>query len=321
MDIDNMMYGIFFVLTIFTYYCESFFKYSPLQLSTITRRQNLTCATDFGDTDVFTNCEYCVYEFFNNGTDSTISHDCIYITNSYRLVTQRCSGFTSDSDTGYGLCSPLPFEYFDIDLLCICATNLCNENLTMCKHSVDTNPRLPALPSPIPTLSANKSAISCQDTPLGVLNSTYYCVRDSTPYINMTQCEEYVRTHTVVCMYLEMDHGSYLTLVAIPDEDYEYVLADEIDKMQRMNTKTNVQQYYNETSAAFYIQWTEVLENADNYTMIYNRCYCMTNNCNVNLTECLRSHFQNDGIDANANHMLLVITSSLLITMNFQFFK
>ena len=115
----------------------------------------------------------------------------------------------------------------------------------------------------------------------------------------MTQCEEYVRTHTVVCMYLEMDHGNYLTLVAIPDEDYEYVLADEIDKMQRMNTKTNVQQYYNETFAAFYIRWTEILENADNYTMIYNRCYCMTNNCNVNLTECLRSHFQSDGIDAS----------------------
>ncbi|UJR32935.1 hypothetical protein I4U23_020396 [Adineta vaga] len=292
------MHFFLFLLSILIYSSESFFNNSPFQLNTITNRQNLTCATDFGDTDVFTNCEYCVYEFFNNGTDSTISHDCIYLTNSYRLVTQRCSGFTSASDTGYGLCSQLPFEYFDIDLLCICATNLCNENFTTCKQSVDTNPALAPLPSPIPSLTADDSAIFCQDTPIGVLNSTYYCVRDSTPYINMTQCEDYVQNHTVVCMYLEMDNGSYLTLVALPDEDYEYVLADQIDKMQRMIGKSNVQQDYNETSGAFYIRWKENLENTDtnNSTMIYNRCYCLTDDCNANLNQCLLSYVESNAI-------------------------
>jgi hypothetical protein len=106
----------------------------------------------------------------------------------------------------------------------------------------------------------------------------------------MTQCEQYVRNHTVACMYLESDNGNYLTLVAIPDEDYEYVLADQIDKMQRMAAKSNVRQYYNETGSTFYIQWRELLEDADNYTMIYNRCYCTTGNCNVNLTQCLQSY-------------------------------
>ncbi|CAF0764323.1 unnamed protein product [Adineta steineri] len=304
------------IFVIFIVGCESFFNNPPFNLTTLTPRRNLTCLTDFGDTDLFTNCEYCVYEFFNNGTDSSISHDCIYITNSYRLVTRRCSGFTSDSDIGYGLCSQLPFEYFDIDLLCICATDLCNENFTTCKQSVDSNPNLPTLPSPIPTLTANTLAISCQDTPLGILNSTYYCIRDSTPYINMTQCEEYVQNHTVVCMYLESDDGSYLTLVAIPDEDYEYVLADQIDKMQGVATQSNFIQFYNETSGAFHVQWQEDVEDTDNYTRIYNKCYCMTDDCNFNLTECLQSYVNSSVSSNDINKALLVILTNFMIATN-----
>ncbi len=286
------MYNIYVflcLLLIVIQACECFFQNPPLQLNAIHNLLNLTCATDFGEVELFTGCEYCVYEFFNNGTDSIISHDCIYLTNSYRLVTKRCSGFTNSSDIGYGLCSKLPFEYFDIDLLCICATDLCNENFTTCKQSVDGNPHIPPLPSLIPALTSQSSAISCEDTPLGVLNSTYYCVRDSTPYIDMNQCEEYVQNHTVLCMYLESDNGSYLTLVALPDEDYEYVLDNQIQTMQDMAVKSNIEQYYNETTSSFYIQWKEILENMDNNTMIYNRCYCRTNNCNINLTACLQS--------------------------------
>jgi len=282
-----------------------------LQLNTIKNRRNLTCASDFSDIDLYTNCEYCVYEFFNNGTDSTISHDCIYITNTYRLVTQRCTGFTNTSDIGYGLCSTLPFEYFDIDLLCICATDLCNENFTTCKQSVDSNRNLPVLPTPIPLLTAESSAISCHDTTLGILNSTYYCIRDSTPYINMTQCEEYVQNHTVLRMYLESDNGNYLTLVALPDEDYEYVLADQIHLMQRMAIKLNVKQYYNETKDAFYVQWNEILEHMDNYTMIYNKCYCLTNDCNINLTACLQSNMKRNIANIGKNIFSIFIMKIL----------
>ena len=268
---------------------ESFFKNSPLQLSSIPSRLNLTCRSDFGDTDAYTNCEYCVYEFFSNGTDTSIYHDCIYLTNTYRLVTQRCTGFKNDSDIGYGLCAPLSFEYFDIDLLCICATNMCSENFTTCKQSVDGNPPLSALPTPMPTLTTRDSAITCQDTPIGAMQSTYYCVRDSTPYINITQCEEYVRNHTVTCMYIESDNGSYLTLIALPDEDYEYVLANQIAAMQQMAENLNAVQTFNETSSAFYLRWNETLLGADNYSLISNRCYCLSNNCNINLTACLQS--------------------------------
>lgn len=267
----------------------AFFKDSPLQLNKIPSRLNLTCASDFGDTDPFTNCEYCVYEFFNNVTDSIISHDCIYLTNTYRLVTQRCSGFTRDVDIGYGPCSPLPFEYFDIDLICICATDRCNENFTTCKRSVDSNPKLSAMPTPIPTWTASSSSITCQDTPLGVLNSTYYCAQDSIPFINLTQCEEYVRTHTVTCMYLESDGGNYLTLVALPDEDYEYVIAGQLQTMQHMAQRSDTIQSFNETEDAFYLRWNETLVEIDNSTIISNRCYCLTNNCNANLTTCLQS--------------------------------
>ncbi len=76
------MHILLFLLLIFINQCQSFFKNSPLQLNTITNRHNLTCTSNFDDTDSFTNCDYCVYEFFNNGTDSTIYHDCIYLTNS-----------------------------------------------------------------------------------------------------------------------------------------------------------------------------------------------------------------------------------------------
>ncbi len=284
------MHIFLFLLLIFLNPCENFFQNPPFQLNTIRNRLNLTCTSGFDETDFFTNCEYCVYELITNGNDSTISYDCIYLTNSYRLVTKRCQGFTNTSDIGYGLCSRLSFEYFDMDLLCICATDLCNENLTTCQQSVDSNPNLPSLPSPIPLLTKPSSRITCQDTPLGILNSTYYCVRDSTPYINMTECEEYVRNHTVLCMYLESDHGNYLTVVAVPDEDYEYVLADQIQLMQQMAVKSNVEQFYNETKNAFYVHWKAILANRDNYTMIYNKCFCLTNNCNMNLTTCLQSN-------------------------------
>ncbi|CAF1357939.1 unnamed protein product [Rotaria sordida] len=304
-------------LLIFISQCQGFFKNSSLQLNTTTNRYNLTCISNFNDGDLFTNCEYCVYEFFSNGTDSTIYYDCIYLTNSYRRVTQRCTGFSDRSDIGYGLCSKLPFEYFDIDLLCICATDLCNENFTTCRQSVDANPNLPSLSSSIPLLIKESSSITCQDTPVGILNSTYYCVRDSTPYINMTQCEEYVQNHTVLCMYLESNNGNYLTLVALPDEDYEYVLVDQIQFIQKMAVQSNVKQYYNETPNTFYIQWKETLED-NNYTIIYNKCYCMTNDCNVNLTACLQAKTPINKFYRNTSNILLVfILTDFIMMMNF----
>jgi hypothetical protein len=184
---------------------------------------------------------------------------------------------------------------------------------------VDTNPNIPPLPLLVPVLT---SAISCEDTPLGLYNSTYYCVRDSTPYIDINQCEEYVKNHTVLCMYLESDNGSYLTLVALPDEDYEYVLADQIQKMEDMSVKSNVQQYYNETISTFYIQWIEILENTDNYTLTSNRCYCRTNNCNINLTTCLQSTIKfntaNKSIFIFETYNILMLMGTIM-TLKFSF--
>jgi hypothetical protein len=310
-----------FLLLIIINLCHSFFNNPPFQLNKLSNRYNLTCASDFDDTDVSTDCEYCVYEFFNNGTDSVIYHDCIYITNTYRLVTQRCTGFTNASDIGYGVCTQLPFEYFDINLLCICATNLCNENFTTCKQSVDSNPNLPVLSSPIPILNAESSAITCEDTPLGILQSTYYCIRDSTPFIDMGQCNEYVQNHTVVCMYLESDSGNYLTVVALPDEDYEYVLAEQIILMERMAVKPNTQQYYNETTDAFYLQWIEQLQDPNNYTLISNKCYCTIDNCNANLTACLEAGTKVNMANKGKNIFLSLVImeifwSSFLATYN-----
>ncbi|CAM4810584.1 unnamed protein product [Rotaria magnacalcarata] len=289
--------------------CQTFFKNPPLQLNAIKNRRNLTCVSDFGNSDLFTDCDYCVYEFFNNGADSVIYHDCIYITNSYRLLTQRCTGFTKTSDIGYGLCSRLSFEYHDIDLLCICAADFCNQNFTTCKQSVDTNPNLPSLPSPVPLLTVASSVIKCQDTPVGILNSTYYCIRDSTPFINMVQCEEYVLNHTVLCMYSESDNGNYLTLVALPDEDYEYVLVDQIQQMQRRAAQSNYKQYYNETDISFYINGEETFVDSINYTIIYNKCYCRTTDCNANLSTCLQISVPNNKQTRNTNSVLVITVS------------
>jgi hypothetical protein len=165
------------------------------------------------------------------------------------------------------------------------------------------------LPSIVPVLTSESSAISCEDTPLGIFNSTYYCVRDSTPFIDLNQCGEYVRNNTVVCMYLESDNGSYLTVVALPDEDYEYVLTDQIQKMQDMTVKSNVQQYYNETSGAFYLQWIETLDTIDNYTLTSNRCYCRTNNCNTNLTACLQSNIKLNTANTSKIYKSLILHS------------
>ena len=103
-------------------------------------------------------------------------------------------------------------------------------------------------------------------------------------------------------MYLESDNGFYLTQVALPDEDYEYVLAEQIQTMQRMAVRPTVIQQFNETDGAFYIYWNETLVEFDNTIVITNRCYCLTSNCNSNLTECLRSGFRSGQSDTSESY-------------------
>ncbi|UJR17872.1 hypothetical protein I4U23_004771 [Adineta vaga] len=73
-------------------------------------RLNLTCHYDDFNA---TNCEYCVYQYFNNSTNATILRDCIQVTSTYK-------SFSDGIDIGYGVCSPLPYE--------TCRSSVHNEN-------------------------------------------------------------------------------------------------------------------------------------------------------------------------------------------------
>jgi hypothetical protein len=110
-----------------------------IPFSNLIRRSNLTCASN----SIFynrTGCELCIIKFFNisSSTDgrSFIRHDCVQKSNSLRRVSQRCTGFSNMIYIGYGVCSPLAYETFDVYTLCICATDFCNTNLTSCRQSV-----------------------------------------------------------------------------------------------------------------------------------------------------------------------------------------
>jgi hypothetical protein len=276
------MKNIFLILS-FISICEGFFS---VDISKVKPHLNLTCYynSDYN----FTNCDYCVYESYSNGSSSIIIFDCIQITNTYKIISNQCNGFTNQRDIGYGICTPPPFDYSDISILCICATNMCNMDFTGCQSSVDYQIKTNTVPSLLPSIISDLSkSISCFDTfysnEQNSMNISEYCVNYPSPFINLTECNQYVLNNTVLCLYIFADdnYGTYSLTI----DSYQMYLVQIFDLMNQLDPNPNVTQYYNQSSSYFYIQW-----NFWNGTDIWERCFCAQDNCDSSLTNCLNSN-------------------------------
>ena len=269
---------------------EAFFNGDVSTIVNRTNRFNLTCYY-YGNW--VTNCEYCVYQYFYNGSTSTSYYDYMETTNIYKTVSQRCQGFSNKTDIGYGICSPLSFELFDISILCICATNMCNMNLTTCQTSVrnqlNSNSAPSVLSSIIPELV---TPVACVDTTYqttDTLNGSFYCVQLASPYIDIEKCNEYTRNNTVLCIITVAD-DIQLNL-AIPLDFTKYYLDGAFGRISTFNRNPSKTLWYNETSASFYLNYNVTTINGNETQTIHTkRCFCAQDNCNRDLTSCLNAN-------------------------------
>ncbi|CAF1088129.1 unnamed protein product [Rotaria sordida] len=78
--------------------------------------------------------QLCAFRVYDGGytlsqlIEYTI-RDGIWYTNTFRQLIKRCHGFSTISDTGVGICPPLPYETFKNMTICICGGDLCNIDL------------------------------------------------------------------------------------------------------------------------------------------------------------------------------------------------
>ncbi|CAF4007216.1 unnamed protein product, partial [Adineta steineri] len=102
-----MLQKLFFLILFFVITCEGFMNIDQFMITNQTKnRLSLTCQyNDYDNVYNVTNCEYCVYQSFSNGSVSSINYDCIQITNTYKSISERCQGFSDKTDVGYGICS------------------------------------------------------------------------------------------------------------------------------------------------------------------------------------------------------------------------
>lgn len=275
------------VLVVLVSRSEGFFNVSSL--SGESRRSNLTCLSSTRGL-TFASCELCIIEFFYDGSTSNdsslVRYHCAHQLNAFRRKSRRCSGFSNQSDLGYGLCSPLPYETFDVNVLCICATDLCNVNINYCRQSViDNQLSLPsALPSIVPQLN---QSISCSQIIRDPLDPLWKCpLAELSPFVNQTACYESFLQTVVLCEYQAHQSGELLTPKAYSMENYEYLLDGlllELQEQQRMNFTV----FVNQTKTSFFTVFA--LPNLENATYSIQRCFCFEQNCNQNLTLCLNN--------------------------------
>jgi hypothetical protein len=123
----------------------------------------------------------------------------------------------------------------------------------------------------------------------GISNSSttdYYYASSLSPYINITKCNEYVINKTVLCVYIASD--DQILSLALTEDSYRMFLSNIINAMNPNNQDNSVQQFFNQTSSYFYLNWR--ITYANNSTSMSDRCICAQDNCNTNLTNCLNAN-------------------------------
>ena len=269
---------------------EAFFNGDVSTIVNRTNRLNLTCYY-YGDW--ITDCEYCVYQYFYNGSSSTSYYDYMETTNIYKSMSQRCEGFSDKTDIGYGICSPLSFELFDISILCICATNMCNTNLTTCRTSVsnqlNSNSGPSVLSSIMPELVTPVACVDQTSQITDTLNASFYCAVLASSYIDIEKCNEYISNNSVLCMISVADNTELK--IAIPTDFTKYYLDVSFGRINKFNRDPSKTLWYKETSASFYLNYNvTTINGTETQTTHTQRCFCAQDNCNRDLTSCLNAN-------------------------------
>ena len=263
---------------------ECFFNVSSLTGDT--RRSNLTCFSSSSELKNIS-CELCIIEFFYGGSTSNdsslIRYHCAHQLNSFRRKSRRCTGFSNQTDLGYGVCSPLNYETFDVNVLCICGTDLCNENINQCRQSVVNQQS--SLPSPLPSIVPQlNQSINCSQSILNTSTSYWKCPLASlSPFVNQSSCYDSFLQTLVLCEYRAYQPLHFFYPVAYSLENYEYQLDVLLGDLQQRQTNSTV--FANETDTTFFTVSTWA--SAENASFAIERCFCFTDDCNANLTRCL----------------------------------
>jgi len=255
-------------------------------LNIIDATGNLTCYSDSTvDTGDYQLCAIRVYNYFINADlIGTVSiQDGMWFTNTFRqlIKTRNCTGFEDTSDIGSGTCDLMPYEIASSMTLCICATSGCNLGLKTCEESISTNQDVSVLPTIMSDLTKIIECANISDS-----NFTCFPIPESTSFINTLACENYVKTHSVLCTIITDSLGA-MTQGALIEENYQSYVTDRLHdlKLLRQQISTTT---LDQTDTSIYVTYSigEIMN---------EECGCTQNSfCNYNISTCFSNSIQTE---------------------------
>ncbi len=248
---------------------------------------NLICVSDSttGSANGYDLCVIRVYTYTaDNDTLQSVSvRDGMWFTNTYRQLIQmrNCTGFDSTRDIGSGECDLMPYETADTMTLCICAESGCNDNLQTCLKSNAINPKVPALPSIMSNLTV---IIECAAASASDFTCSLYA--NSTVFINETECADYVKTHSVLCI-IDQQSVETSSQEALIEEDYQSYLTSRLFVLKELlQGFPTALETINQSDTNIYVQTT-----VDSITD--EECGCtQTSFCNNDIRTCVSDVIQ-----------------------------
>ena len=258
-------------------------------LSIINSTGNLTCYLDSINTDDrFHLCAIRSYTVFNDSgaSQEAIVRNGISFTNMFSQLirTRNCTGFSDTRDTGSGTCATMPYEIAQTMTLCICATDMCNNNLELCKKSNSGNGSGTVLPKNI--IDDLTEVIECANAS----GNTFTCSpsAEGASFINQSACAAYVQDHSTLCA-IDVNDIELSSQEALIAESYQSFLTDRLRNLQFL-IMNNQSYTINETNTTIYITFGD-----DRGTS--QECICAQNLfCNYNISTCSPYNIETDTI-------------------------
>ncbi|CAF3523543.1 unnamed protein product [Adineta steineri] len=220
--------------------------------------------------------QLCAIRVYIPANDSIVSNDVIiqngmWFTNIFRrfIITRNCSGFTESSDIGMSICNPMPYENARKMILCICATDNCNQNLETCQFSnieysnpISLQRSLPILTVPIECNQTSEISEACFENAL----------------INMRNCDIYMKNHSVLCG-IGVDHHVIMQKLFI-EENYEIYFDQHLYALKPI-IHANPTNRQKETDTYIYYMFYNVTD------VTIEQCACIQSPyCNNNISMC-----------------------------------
>lgn len=111
------------------------------------------------------------------------------------------------------------------------------------------------------------------------------CLLETSPFIDVTLCQQYFVNTTVLCEYLTTANGELVSKTAWSFDNYEYELDRIVDELEQLQQRPDSSVYFNQTENTFLVVTAFLIQESDTYMNEY--CFCTTDNCNNNLAFCL----------------------------------